>query len=140
MPLRNKYGPPACHPNRRYYGKGLCKLCYDAARRKSVKKNPTLTAPARRDIGPDPSTYIPPKMVTITLSMRHSINGKFYGPGTLTTTEAKARAFLNAEHAAQEKEMSLQRQEAYIIGVGPGGPVKRQVPWAQFDTILNREG
>ena len=50
-----------------------------------------------------------------------------------------AESFLNTEHEAEKKELSLQRQEAYIIGFGPSGPVKRQVPWAQFDNILARE-
>ena len=77
--------------------------------------------------------------VTVTLQMRHSFNGKFYGPGTIRLSPTKAQVFLNTEHEAMQKEDSLSRQEAYIIGVGPGGPIKRQVPWAQFDNILARE-
>ena len=80
-----------------------------------------------------------PQLITVTLQMRHSFNGRFYGPGTVQLTPTKAQVFLNTEHEAVQKEASLTRQEAYIIGVGPGGPVKRQVPWAQFDTILSRE-
>ena len=80
-----------------------------------------------------------PQLVTVTLQMRHSFNGRFYGPGTVQVTPTKAQVFLNTEHEAVQKEASLTRQEAYIIGVGPGGPMKRQVPWAQFDTILSRE-
>ena len=80
-----------------------------------------------------------PALITVTLQMRHSFNGKFYGPGTVRVTPTKAQIFLNTEHEAGQKESSLSRQEAFIIGVGPGGPMKRQVPWAQFDTILSRE-
>ena len=90
---------------------------------------------------PRPKTVRPPKpeMLTITLQMRHSINGVFYGPGRMTVPKSMAESFLNTEYMAAEKELSLQRQEAFIIGFGPSGPVKRQVPWAQFDTIMSRE-
>lgn len=82
----------------------------------------------------------PPKMVTVTLQMRHSINGTFYGPGQVTIKEKDAQRFLNTEHEAIQKELSLTRQEAFIISYGPhGGLVRRQVPWAQFDNILSRE-
>lgn len=82
----------------------------------------------------------PPKLVTVNLSMRHSFNGKFYGPGKVLVSPTKADVFLNTEHIAAQKEMSLTRQDAFIINYGPhGGLVKRQVPWARFDDILARE-
>ena len=94
--------------------------------------------PGLKEADGSQSRRLPTKhdLVTITLQMRQSINGKFYGPGTVTVTEAKARAFLNVEHEAMQKEVELQQQRAYIIGMGAGGPVKKQVPYAQFDRIL----
>ena len=80
-----------------------------------------------------------PKFVTVTLQLRHSFNGKFYGPGTVKLPHHKAEMFLNTEHEAAQKELSLQQQQAYIISMGGGAPAKRQVPWAQFDTILGRD-
>lgn len=82
---------------------------------------------------------LPPKMVTVTLQMRHSINGIFYGPGTVTLTESKANAFLNTEHEAMAKETSLFQQQAFIIGFRNGVPVRREVPAQRFDDILARE-
>ena len=77
-----------------------------------------------------------PSMVTVTLAMRHSFNGKFYGPGTVKLTRADADRALNTEYDAMQKEVSLQQQQAYIL-VNRGGVIgKRQVPFAQFDTIL----
>lgn len=74
--------------------------------------------------------------VTVILSMRHSFNGKFYGPGEVRISGNKAQIFLNAEAGAIAKEYSLQRNEAYIM-VNRGGVIgKRQVPAAQFDSIL----
>ena len=81
----------------------------------------------------------PAQLVTVTLQMRHTFNGRFYGPGTIRVSPTKAQIFLNTEHEALQKEASLSRQEAFLIGVGPGGPMKRQVPWAQFDNFLSRE-
>ena len=96
--------------------------------------------------GPDPELQVrkaqlpaPPKMVTITLLMRHSINGKFYGPGIVTLTESKANAFLNVEHEAQAKEASLFQERAFIVSFRGGVPVRREVPAAMFDTLLARE-
>ena len=83
----------------------------------------------------------PPKplMVTVTLQMRHSINGLFTGPGTVTLPEAKARAFLNIEHEALAKEDTLVRQQAFIVSFRNGVPVRREVPASRFDEILGRE-
>ena len=78
-------------------------------------------------------------MVTITLLMRHSINGRFYGPGIVTLTESKANAFLNVEHEAQAKEASLFQERAFIVSFRGGVPVRREVPAAMFDTLLARE-
>ena len=80
-----------------------------------------------------------PKPVVVTLQMRHSINGKFYGPGTVTLSEGKARTLLNTEHEAMHKEDSLVRQQAFIIQFRNGVPMRREVPAGQFDNILMRE-
>ena len=90
---------------------------------------------------PRPKTPKPFKQeyITVTLNLRHSVNGVFYGPGTVRIVKGMAESFLNTEHEAAAKEMSLGRQEAFIIGFGPSGPVKRQVPWAQFDAYMARE-
>ncbi len=81
----------------------------------------------------------PPKLMPVTLQMRHSINGKFYGPGTLMLTEKEAQRFLNVEYEAMLKEDSLTRQQAFIISMHNGVPVRREVPTEQFDNILMRE-
>ena len=80
-----------------------------------------------------------PKIITIHLTMRHSRNGVFYGPGAVRTTEEKAKSFLNTEHEAQAKELSLVQERAFIIGFQNGVPIRREVPAAQFDNILTRE-
>ena len=81
-----------------------------------------------------------PKLITITLQMRHSVNGKAYGPGIVQVSQGKAEAFMNTEHAAIQKELEMHQQQAFIVGFNrQGGMYKRQVPWAQFDTILGRE-
>jgi hypothetical protein len=100
------------------------------------------------EVAVDPDLYRPrkrlpeppkPVMVTVTLQMRHSINGAFTGPGTVILPEAKARAFLNVEHEALIKEAMLVRQQAFIIGFRQGVPVRREVPASRFDEILGRE-
>lgn len=80
------------------------------------------------------------KYVTVDLQMRHSFNGKFYGPGSVRLTTNKANLFLNTEHEAAQKEASLQQQRAYVIQTRGGVPVKRQVPWTQFDQVLANSG
>ena len=80
-----------------------------------------------------------PKLVTVRLQMRHSVNGNFYGPGLVTVSESKANAFLNTEHEALLKEESLVRQQAFIVSFRNGVPVRREVPAAMFDTFLARE-
>ena len=114
-----------CHGNAKHYAKGLCRPCY----LKSIK---VVRMEAKRQEDA--------KLVTINLQMRHSINGKFYGPGPVTITPAKAAAFLNTEHIAGEKEFNLMQVQSFILGLGPGGPVKRQVSTARFDEILSRAG
>ena len=80
-----------------------------------------------------------PKLLTVTLQMRHSINGVFYGPGTVRLSESKAMAFLNTEQAATEKEDSLFQQRAFILGFRNGVPMRREVPAQRFDDIMARE-
>ena len=89
---------------------------------------------------PPPPKPPKPEMVTVTLQLRHPINGIFYGPGRVTVSRAQAEAFFNTEYEAASKELSLNQQQAFIIGWGPGGPVKRQVPVDRFEAILAREG
>lgn len=77
-----------------------------------------------------------PKLITITLAMRHSFNGRFYGPGPVRVTREKAERLLNTEYEAAQKEVNLQQQQAFLL-VNRGGVIgKRQVPFAQFDQIL----
>lgn len=81
----------------------------------------------------------PPALVQVTLSLRHSLNGQFYGPGTIMLPEHKARRLLNTEQEAQEKELSLVQQRAFIMGFRNGVPMRREVPYQRFDEILTRE-
>lgn len=77
-----------------------------------------------------------PKLMTVILQMRHSFNGRFYGPGPVKVTREKAERLLNTEYEAAAKEVALQQQQAYLL-VNRGGVIgKRQVPVAQFDQIL----
>lgn len=76
--------------------------------------------------------------IMVDLKMRHSVNGRFYGPGKVLVHRHKAEMFLNTEYEAAQKEVSLQQQQAFIIGNRNGVMAKRQVPWAQFDDILGR--
>ena len=78
-------------------------------------------------------------MVTVRLQLRHSVNGKFFGPGVVTVPEKKAQMFLNVEHEAALKEDSLVRQQAFIVSFRNGVPVRREVPAQRFDDILARE-
>ncbi len=95
---------------------------------------------ARWDPKVSPAINLKPQKVTVMLQLRHSVNGNFYGPGRVTLPQDMADLFLNTEANAAEKELSLNQQQAFIIGMGPGGPVKRQVPWAKFDQLLTQEG
>ena len=105
-----------------------------------VPKRAYTKKAARWDPKISPAISLKPHSVTVTLQLRHSVNGKFYGPGKVTVIQELADVFLNTEAEAASKELSLVRQEAFIIGMGPGGPVKRQVPWAKFDQLLTQEG
>ena len=80
-----------------------------------------------------------PKLSTVTLQLRHSINGQYYGPGVVTLPQKQAQMFLNVEYDAALKEDSLVRQQAFIIQFRNGVPVRREVPAQRFDDILGRE-
>ena len=80
-----------------------------------------------------------PKMVSVMLQLRHSINGRYFGPGRVTVTEKQAQNFLHVEQNAAEKELSLVQQRAYIIEFHNGVPIRREVPSQRFDDILMRE-
>lgn len=147
---------PTCHPKKPHCSRGLCRSCYVKYRRRAIKAGldvrQEMDAISTRkftrervfDVGPRRGdTYAakqarPPEFVTITLAMRHSFNGKFYGPGTVKVPYNKANIFLRAEQEAGEKEYSLQQQQAFIINMAGGAPSKRQVPWAQFDHYLSQ--
>ena len=135
MPRQYTKRTPTCHPDRPYRSKGLCNACYVATRE---GRRPEAQAIKAKFVPPVPVPK--PEYQWVELQMRHSVNGVFYGPGRVRLLKNMAEAFLNTEFMAIEKEQSLNQQQAFIIGWGPGGPVKRQVPWAQFDTILQREG
>lgn len=81
-----------------------------------------------------------PKMIRVTLSLQHSVNGMFYGPGSVLLPELMAREFLNIEGKSAEKERSLMQEQAFVIVAGPYGPMKKQVPWAKFSDIMGQEG
>ena len=100
------------------------------AKRRNPKRTFDKTPPRRHKPGT--------RKILVTLRLRHSINGRFYGPGEVWLTPYKAEAFLNTEHEAAQKEVNLQQQQAFIIGNRGGVMTKRQVPWAQFDDILGR--
>ena len=80
-----------------------------------------------------------PKLISVTLQLRHSVNGHYYGPGLVRITEKEAQRFLNVEYEAACKEDSLMRQQAFIIQFRNGVPVRREVPAQRFDDILARE-
>ena len=105
-----------------------------------VPKRQYTKRAARWDPKIAPTINLKPQRVTVNLQLRHSVNGKFYGPGRVTVPQDFADTFLHTEAEANEKELSLNQQQAFIIGMGPGGPVKRQVPWAKFDQLLTQEG
>jgi len=75
-------------------------------------------------------------IVEVTLLLKHSVNGKSFGPGTVFVPASLAQMFLCTEDRAIEKERSLVQQRAYIIQVGRHGATKREVPYAKFDQIL----
>ena len=126
--------PATCHPKLKNYAKGLCASCYYHAR-KALSPKVKAAEKAVRDQKAEAAKY-----VTVHLQMRHSINGTFVGPGPVRVPVGQAEAFLNVEHEAIQKEQSLTQQQSFIIGWGPFGPVKRQVPTARFEELLTREG
>lgn len=79
-----------------------------------------------------------PGMLQVVLQLRHSINGRNYGPGLVTCLADQAAEFLNTEAACADKERSLVQQQAFIVSFRDGMPTKRQVPWAQFDAIMGQ--
>ena len=124
-------------------------LAQQAAAKAFAKVTQSPVAPAKRqytkraarwDPKISPAINLKSPKVTVMLQLRHSLNGVFYGPGRVTLPTEVADLFLNTEANAAEKELTLNQQQAFIIGMGPGGPVKRQVPWAKFDQLLTQEG
>ena len=109
------------------------------AAKRAIEKQARLSRPIPR-VQDKPTPSKPSTLLPFHLTMRHSVNGNFIGPGVVYLTKTKGEALLNTEYMAAEKEASLTQQRAYIIGFGAGGPMKRQVPWDQFDTIIMREG
>ena len=93
--------------------------------------------PRKPVVAQAPKPPKPAKLVTVQLQLRHTVNGKNYGPGMVTVSESLARMFQNTEANVADKELSLVQQRAYIITFGPRGPQKRQVPWEKFNQILN---
>ena len=98
---------------------------------------PSLKAKSAPREASKPAQKIP--KVRVNLQLQHSVNGLNYGPGSVLVDENLANLFMNTEQQCAEKEMSLVQQQAFIIRMGRNGPVKQQVPWAQFDSILSRE-
>jgi hypothetical protein len=76
--------------------------------------------------------------VQVTLQLRHYVNQKPYGPGVVTVSKEMAQQFMQTEQEMAAQELSLVQQRAFIITAGPYGPIKREVPWQRFDTILNQ--
>ena len=99
---------------------------------------PSMSVP-KSGKGPKVEQRKPLPKVKLNLQLEHSINGQKYGPGPVIVDENLANMFMDTERMCYEKEISLQQQQAFIIRMGRNGPVKMQVPWAQFDTILSRE-
>jgi len=87
--------------------------------------------PGRKPLPPSP-------FVTVQLQLQHSINGRSYGPGIVKCLPDQAAQFLSTESLCADKERSLVQQEAFIISFRDGCPVKKQVPWAQFDRIMGQ--
>ena len=102
-----------------------------ATERKKRKKRTILGIPP-----PAPRKTPRKKYIDVYLQMKHSVNGKSYGPGQVKISEAMSDMFLNTEGKAIDKEISLMQHRAFIIQAGPHGVFKREVSPARFDAIL----
>ena len=75
------------------------------------------------------------RLVTVTLSLRHDINGRTYGPGKTQAPYDVAMGMLHTEGRAQQVEEALHGAKAVIIG--PRGRTGQhrttEVPPEQFD-------
>ena len=58
------------------------------------------------------------RMLTITLTMQHRINGVPYGPGDVTVREDLAATFAEQERNATDAENFLHQHQSAIIGAG----------------------
>lgn len=75
------------------------------------------------------------RAVTVTLRMRHMVNGVAYGPGEVRIPANLADSLLNTEGHAAVVEEQFQGTKAVIIGPRrAGGVTTRRVPVETFDT------
>ena len=75
------------------------------------------------------------RMVTMTLTLQHCINGVRYGPGAVTVREDLAATFAEQERNAHQAETFLHQQGSAIIGAGNR---LIRVPNELFSDSLNR--
>ena len=102
-----------------------------ATERKKRKKRTILGIPPPAPRKTPRRTY-----VDVLLQLKHSVNGKSYGPGHVKIREDLADMFMYTEEKALEQERSLMQHRAFIIQAGPHGVFKREVSPARFDAIL----
>lgn len=81
------------------------------------------------------------RLVTVTLTMRHYINGKAYGPGKMALPHNLATGLMHTEGHAIEVEDQFRGAKAAIIGPRrAGGHVIKEVPEEMFDTEYAQAG
>lgn len=94
----------------------------------------------RTILGIPPETRKTPRKtyIDVYLQLKHSVNGKSYGPGQVKISTGLADMFLHTEGRAIANEISLMQHRAFIIQAGPRGVFKREVSPARFDAILGQ--
>lgn len=78
------------------------------------------------------------KLVSVYLRQAHSVNGRFFGPGTVLISKDLERQFLSEEQAHRFQEIKLRTGRGVIIGRNrvTGVTTTRDVPPELFDVAL----
>lgn len=91
-------------------------------RKRKVKRRLTTEARAKRAAQMKVNRKSPEPNVKITLCLAHYVNGKAYGPGTITLKRSLAQQFRGEEEKQAQAEKDLYTTKSTIIGkVGPTG-------------------
>jgi hypothetical protein len=88
-----------------------------------------------RAVAKPPRAYTKPvdKVVAVTLTMPHFINGVAYGPGVVKIPQHMVAGLLDTEQRVRENDARLTGKRAAFIGPG-GRPMP--VPYEAFDSPL----